>query len=159
MQHDSHFNRWFFRNFIRDVFTSRGFFRFNCHCLTQLLAWRFFLWLPLTRRQRPLVQKYFHSIPLLTWLYRPYIVLFSLEKLLRWKKISTHTYRHHNRKQTSSMNFLLFQNITSTKYFVKMFRYIQDIISAFSKDNMHTSNKIIYLVDHLILAYHNVKKC
>lgn len=62
-------------------------------------------------------------------------------------------------KQTSNMNFLLFQNITSTKYFVKMFRYIQDIISAFAKDNMHTSNKIIYLVDHLILAYHNVKKC
>ena len=35
---------------------------------------------------------------------------------------------------------------------------ISETLFLHSQDNMHKSNKIIYLVDHLILAYNNIKK-
>ena len=71
----------------------RVVFCFSWLCQVQLTlfctvaTWRLLLWFTLTRRRRPLIHKYFHSITI-AYLNSgiTIIVLFSQEKSLRWKK-------------------------------------------------------------------------
>lgn len=58
------------------------------HYFVQLPAWIFFLLMYLTRRRSLLIQKYFDNIGF------EFIVFFSREKPLRWKKKHTHTQTH-----------------------------------------------------------------
>ena len=71
----------------------RVVFCFSWLCQVQLTlfctvaTWRLLLWFSLTRRRRPLIHKYFHSITI-AYLNSgiTIIVLFSQEKSLRWMK-------------------------------------------------------------------------
>ena len=85
-------------------FTSCGFARFNWH---SLLAWRFFLWLSLTRRPRYLIQKYFHSIPLMTW--TPTLHFCSVKIGLYGERKYTHTHTHtHTRSDRAKIIVIIF---------------------------------------------------
>ena len=77
----------FFWKFRRVAFCFSWFCQVQLTLFCTVATWRLFLWFSLTRRRRPLIHKYFHSITI-AYLNSgiSIIVLFTQEKSLRWKK-------------------------------------------------------------------------
>ena len=84
------FYGWFLESLSELSFTFHEFSWFNWHFFPQFPAWRFFLSLSLTWRQRSLIQKYFLSIPSLTLTLYITLVLLSQKKPLQWKEINAY---------------------------------------------------------------------
>ena len=98
-----------FKKFIRVFFYFSWLFpiqlTFFC-TVWWLLVWRFLLWFSLKRRQRYLTQKYFHSIPFLSWTLTLHLLFCSFRGSLyhEWKSTRTYTCTH---KHTDSLVLII----------------------------------------------------
>ena len=114
-------------------FTSRGSTRFKWHSFLQLLAWRSLLWLSMTWWQRFLTQKFFLSIPSLTWSLALHLLFCSVTRSIYGERKETraraHTHTHtHTHKSTiflttsmwngRKLRFYVFSHFHATKHMI-----------------------------------------
>ena len=103
--------------FLQYVFleSSRGYARFNWHSFAQLSPWCH-CQMSLTRRQRPFIKKYFHSILSLTWTL--VLHLFCSVRKRNKQHIPAHTNHIQCRTQT---HFCTVELVWEPEYWAQIF--------------------------------------